>query len=102
MFGRSYTADHLLLKAELHSNIESVEAFGFLIRLLRSHAADVKNRSGRRAHSDQGVGGAPTAANSSSGAAFGRARLNSMQPVPDSGDGNPPGFSARNPGKARN
>ncbi len=31
-----------------------------------------------------------------------RARLDPMQPVPDSGDGNPPGFSARNAGKARN
>ncbi len=35
-------------------------------------------------------------------AAVRRARLDPMQPVPDSGDGNPPGFSARNAGKARN
>ena len=35
-------------------------------------------------------------------AAVRRAGLNPMQPVPDSGDGNPPGFSARNAGKARN
>ena len=34
-------------------------------------------------------------------AAVRRARLNPMQPVPDSVDGNPPGFSARNAGKAR-
>ena len=35
-------------------------------------------------------------------AAVRRARLDPMQPVPDSGDGNPPGFLAGNAGKARN
>ena len=36
------------------------------------------------------------------GRLFGERRLDPKQPVPDSGDGNPPGFSARNAGKARN
>ena len=79
----------------------------------RNHAADVRNRPVCGAHSDQGVRGAECRMHSNRcecvlrgdhreseaqsfrfdpWVAVRRARLDPMQPVPDSGDGNPPGF----------